>query len=337
MGNLDVKVKIDLAKPIGKVGFGIPLILEENATTKKSYTECESLADVVTAGFAATSTVYKAANLIFMQEDAPKTIAVCATDETAQAWLGVADNVAESWRQLIVVTESETETSISGIMTAIETLDGKMYYASLAADDSTTLTVANINRTVLFYCSGNSGVATGYEVAALVGATAGKNPGSITYKNQVLKGISPQSLTNSQIKAIHDKGGLTFVTKAGDNVTTEGKVASGEYIDIIDSQDYVIQQLEYKTQKILNNSGKIPYDNNGIAMLEAVAVEVLKDAYNNGIIAEENGKPAYTINYALREDTTESDRKARKYAGGQFRFKLSGAVHTVEITGEITV
>ena len=38
-------------------------------------------------------------------------------------------------------------------MSAIEPLDGKIYFASLPVDDSTSLTVSNINRTVLFYCS----------------------------------------------------------------------------------------------------------------------------------------------------------------------------------------
>jgi hypothetical protein len=83
---------------------------------------------------------------------------------------------------------------------------------------------------------------------------------------------------------------------------------------------------------------KVPYDNNGIAVLESVAVNVMKDAYNKGMIAaNEDGTPAYTIDYAMREDTSEEDRAARKYLGGQFSFKLAGAVHTVEITGEIEI
>ena len=138
--------------------------------------------------------------------------------------------------------------------------------------------------------------------------------------------------------AIHAKGGITFVTKAGDNVTSEGKVAGGEYIDIVDSKDYVISNLEYKTQKLLNSQPNIPYDNNGIALLESVAVDVMKDAYNNGIIvANDDGTPAYAVSYASRENTEASDRAARKYVGGQFAFTLAGAIHEAEITGEIII
>ena len=333
---LDVKVKIDLTKPVGKIGFGIPLILEDSASADIAYTEVKSLADVVKAGFTSTTKVYKAANAIFMQEDAPAKIAVCATSGKAAAWLADVANVGKDWRQLIVVTEGETAVAVSEIATVIETLPFKMYFADLDVKDSTTISGNGLTRTVLFYCAATADYPA--PVAALVGATAGLAAGSFTYKNLILKGIAPQKLTDTEIEAIHAKGGLTFVTKAGDNVTTEGKVIGGEYIDIIDSKDYVVSNLEYQTQKLLNTNKKIPYTNTGIAMLESVAVSVMREAYNNGIIGEnEDGTPAYAVDYATRENTEASDRAQRKYLGGQFAFTLAGAVHTVEVTGEIII
>ncbi len=333
---LDVKVKIDLVKPIGRAGFGIPLILEENATTAKSYTECTNLEEVVAAGFAADTKTYKAANVLFMQNDAPEKIAVCADTGTASVWVANVDNNTKNWRQLIVVNNSETDTEVSAIMTAMEALDNKMYFADLETDDTTSLTVSGIERTVLFYCDATESCPV--PSAALVGATAGLDAGSFTYKNMVLKGLEPQSLTDTEINAIHTKGGITFVTKAGDNVTSEGKAAGGEYIDIVDSKDYIISNLEYQTQKALNTAPKIPYDNNGIAMLESIAVNVMKDAYNKGMIAtNEDGSAAYSVDYAMREDTDPADRAERKYLGGQFSFTLAGAIHEVEITGEIII
>lgn len=333
---LDVKVKIDLTKPIGKAGFGVPLVLQENAEAVKEYKECSSLAEVVTAGFATTTKVYKAASTIFMQDNAPEKIAVCAAEDAASTWISSVENSGKNWRQLIVVTESETPTSVSTIMAAVEALKNKMYFADLAADDSTSITTTGINRTVLFYCDQSDNCPS--PAAALVGASAGLSAGSFTYKNMVLKGVDPQPLSDTEIVAIHNKGGITFVTKAGDNVTSEGKVAGGEYIDIIDSQDYIISNLEYQTQKTLNNAKKIPYDNNGIAILESVCVNVMREAYNNGIIAtNEDGTAAYAVSYAKRENTTETDRADRHYVGGQFAFTLAGAIHDVEITGEIII
>lgn len=331
----DVEVKIDLTKPIGKLGFGTPLILQENAAAEVAYTVCSNVAEVVTAGFAATTTVYKAAQLLFAQANAPKQIAVAAYEGAATAALADAALISKDWRQLIVVCEGESASSVTAIATAAEALDGKLYFAGLDTDDSTQISASGLRHTVLFYCDATEEVPV--PVAALVGETAGRAAGSFTYKNLKLAGVAAQELTDAQVEAIHKKGGITYITKAGDIVTSEGKVAAGEYIDVIDSEDYIVQQLAYKTQKLLNNAAKVPYDNNGIAMLESVAVDVLQGAYNDGMIAtKEDGTPDYTVSYALREDTSEADRAARQYMDGSFTFALAGAIHYVEISGTIT-
>ena len=331
-----MKVKIDLAKPLGQLGFGVPLILLENADKEVAYTEVYGVADMATAGIPNTSNAYKAANLLFAQKNAPESIAVCAVTGPATTALADAKLVSKGWRHLIVVNDGETASTIQAISALVEEMEHKMYFASVDADDTITLTTTNLRRTVLFYCTATE--AAPVPVAALVGETAGRAAGSFTYKNLILKGIEPQDLTDAQIAAIHAKGGFTFVTKAGDNVTSEGIVAGGEYIDVIDSEDYIIQQLTYDTQKVLNQAGKVPYDNNGIGLLESVAKNVLHRAYNNGMIAtNEDGTPGYWVDYALRENTKETDRAARKYIGGKFGFALAGAIHTVEVTGTITV
>ena len=332
----DVKVHIDLAKPLGTVGFGVPLILIENATEAIPYTEVSNVDELKTAGVADTSDAFKAAQLLFSQANAPKKMAVCAVTTGAVAALNDVTMAANGWRQLIVLNEGDSETAITEIITAVEAMDGKLFFAGLPVDDDTKITTSGLRRTILFYCDPTDEVPV--PVAALVGETAGRAAGSFTYKNMILSGVAAQELTDTEIEAIHKKGGITFLAKAGDNVTSEGKVAGGEYIDIIDTEDYIIQQLAYKTQKVLNQSAKVPYDNNGIALLETVAVDVLQGAYNNGmIITNEDGTPGYSVSYALREDTAATDRANRHYMGGNFSFALAGAIHEVEITGSITV
>lgn len=332
----DVTVKIDLTKPIGTIGFGVPLILLENAAKEVAYTEVTSLSEIADAGIANTSDAYKAAQLLFSQNSAPKTIAVCAVTGAATAALADAKLIDKGWRQLIVVSNGENASDVLAISNAVEPLDGKLYFANLDTDDDTEIAGSGKRRTILFYCDATEDVPV--PVAALVGETAGRAAGSFTYKNVILKGLQPMDLTDTEIEAIHKKCGITFIEKAGDCVTSEGKVVGGEYIDIIDSEDYIVQQLAYKTQKVLNNAAKVPYDNNGISLLESVAKDVLQGVYNKGMIATNaDGSPAYWVNYALREDTPVADRASRKYLGGNFGFTLAGAIHTVEITGSITV
>ena len=324
---LDVKVKIDLNKPIGSLSFGFPLILTIGEA--KTYTECSSLEAVKTAGFEETTATYKAAQLMFRQNDVPAKVAVCGLAEATEL-----DTILnKEWRQLVLVGTDESQTNAKALATAIEATSNKMLFVTVADETAAgTVKTSGSDRTVIMVSSDP------LAAAALAGESAGLTVGSFTYKNLILNGIEPEVLTDEEIEAIHTAGAITFVTKAGDNVTTEGKTASGEYIDIIDCQDYIISNLEYQTQKTLNQMPKIPYDNNGIAVLESTAVNVMKDCYNKGMIAtNEDGTPAYTVDYALREDTSQDDRVARKYLGGQFSFKLAGAIHTVEITGEIEI
>lgn len=332
----DVKVNIDLAKPIGKSGFGVPLILIENATEEIGYTEVSNIDEAVSAGVVKDTDAYKAIQLLFSQPNAPKRIAVCGVTTGADDALTDPILADKGWRQLIVISESdESATAVKDISAVVEALDGKLFFAGFDTDDATTLSTTGMRRTVLFYCDATEEIPV--PVAALVGETAGRSAGSFTYKNTPLAGIAAQELTNTEIETIHAKGGITFITKAGDSVTSEGKLAGGEYIDVIDCEDYIIQQMTYKMQKILNNAAKVPYDNNGIAMLETCVVGVLQDAFNQGMIARDaDGNPDYEVNFALREDTKETDRANRRYMGGSFRFALAGAIHEVEITGTIT-
>lgn len=333
MAKNDVKVVINLTTAPGEVRFGVPLIFAGINDAEKPFTFCYSVEDVKTAGFAETTEVYKTAQLLFMQDNAPAKIAVCAsTGKSVTALPTIWD---KDWRQLIVTSiGTEGESTIDEISDYVESRDQKMYFCHVAATTGASKLAGNERTVCMLYASDDYA----YPEAALVGATAGLDPGSFTYKNIILKKLTPQVLSDSEIEAAHTANLICFVTKAGDNVTSEGKTCSGEYVDIVDSKDYIIQNIEYRCQKILNKMPKLPYDNNGIAALEGETISVLLDAYNNGIIAvNDEGEPDYSVNFAPRSQTSAADRTKRVYNKGSFTFGLAGAIHNAEITGEIVV
>lgn len=328
----DVKVVINLTQPIRKAGFGYPLILESGATEAKDYTEVKSLSEVEAAGYKNTTYVYALANAIFMQENAPDKIAVCSTTGTALDWVNDELNTNKEWRQLIVAAEMTAE-ELTALSNGVEATQCKMLFVTF--DEDAVKDVKSNDRTVFVVATEDT---NNVSHAVVVGESAGRTVGSFTYKNLIVKGCEPLDLTSAELGEYQTANANVIVYKAGDIVTSDGYVASGEYIDIIDSKDYVVQQITYRTQKLLNSAAKIPYDNNGIAMLETVVADVLQDCFNKGMIAtNEDGSPAYSVEFALRENCDKTDIAARKYVGGQFKFTLAGAIHEVEITGEITV
>lgn len=323
----DVKVIVSLLKPVGNAGFGYPLLLTKGEA-EVPYTICAGLDEVITAGFDNGTDMYKAANLVFMQNDAPSKIAVCSTTKDYATFLP--EIIEKGWRQLIIVDSAFTDydTTVSAY---IETTN-KICFVGATTAPTTAKSYKPYDRTVCVVHTDR------LAVAAVVGATAGLETGSFTYHNTVVKGVTAMNYTAAEIAEMHKNGAISIVEKAGDIVTSEGIAGSGEYIDIIDINDWVITQLEYQTQKLLNKMKKIPYDNSGIAMLEGVAVNVMRSAFGKGMIAlDDEGNPAYTVNYALKADCAAGDIAARKYLGGKLAFTASGAIHNAEINVEISV
>lgn len=328
----DVKVKIELSKTTGSVGFGIPLLLQCGVEKATAYTECYGIDDVVTAGFANGTEMYAAANMVFAQQNRPEKIAICvATGTIAETLPAIA---SRDWRQLVVIGGDNTE--YVSAADYIEATGRKMMFISMTKDEwatfKTSLADKQYDRTI-FFVNG-----TAYANAGLVGETAGRKAGSFTYKFKTIKNVGAEELTDAEINALHKDGAFGYVTKAGDDITTEGISQSGRYIDITDSIDYVVQNIEYRVQKVFNTNAKVAYDDRGIALLEAAVTSALQDAFANGIIAtkEDGVTPDYSVSFAPRSQTTEAERESRVYTRGNFTFALAGAIHECHVYGEIT-
>lgn len=331
---LDVKVIIDQKKILTGAGFGIPLLFAGQNPSEVPYTECSNI-DEVKLLFPDGTKLATAATLLFGQSVPPAKIAVMggvsnALTELPKVWdLG--------WRQLVICTDGGTEDSIKDIAAYVESKGDKIYFASvsdLADVTGASKAITGYDRVFCLYHPDDEDCPE----AAVVGATAGLKVGSFTYKNLTIAGLSPAQLTDTQVQAAHQLGCYCIVSKAGDTVTTEGKAASGEYLDVVDSKDFIIGEIEYRTQRTLNNASKVSYDNNGIALLESICVNVLADAFINGIIAvNDKGLPDYSVDYAPRSQTQESDRHDRRYVEGRFTFALAGAVHDAVIHGTIEI
>lgn len=340
----DVSVHLTLTKAVGKSGFGIPLILAGKQTKDVPYTECVDMDEVRTA-CGADSIISTAAKLMLNQSTERFKIAVRAV--TGKSADEVPKLLGKDWRQLVVPTEgTDGESTIAELSDVVESTDREYFATVRDLSTAPSKTIAGTvdgkaaqiarDRTICFSYP-TAGV---YAAAALVGAIAQKQPGTYTCKNLILKDIAPLELDDTQVQAAHDAGCLTFVTKAGDNVTTEGKAVGGEYIDIIDGKDYIIYRIQHDSQKILNQSSKVPFNDNGIAQLEAACVGVMKDCYGDGnliIATGEDGKPAYKVQYGKLSDTSAADRASRHYSLGRFSFSLLGAIHSAEINGNIII
>ncbi|KZN96162.1 hypothetical protein AZI98_08850 [Aeribacillus pallidus] len=327
----DVTVTIDIQKPSGVVGLGKPLILTERTglSSYKSYADI----DAVKVDFPESTTAYKKAAAIFLQKNRPAEIAIATYDPAGAEPMEAVDALSkyfdEDWYFLIATTADEAEQL--ELADYIETQGFKMFAVQIT-DKENLSAFKNYDRTITFYHP----IANEHADAALVGGIGSMPVGSVTWKFKELKGISPISITKSELNEIHSYHSICYVTKAGRPQTSEGTVGSGEYIDVIHGKDWIKVELETRIQQLMSNTNKLPYDNRGINALESVTLEVLQLAYQNGIIAENAEKqPLYSTNFLSREEVNAMDRSNRRYNGGSFQFELAGAIHLADIKGVI--
>lgn len=342
MKNFDVTVKLETAPVIGNIGSNIPLIYVVGLAVP--YTECTGAAAIKTACAAATGNlktkISDAVDLMYMQNDPPRKVAVFGTVADCLDDTGLATIVYKDWYQLMVIGATSKNEEIAAY---IETLKNKLFIADVSDTEITAGTGGaapwkDFDYSVGCYTKTITNKDYGLKAAALIGATAGKTTGSFTYKNIVIKGLEPYDTDETTVASLHASGVITLLEKAGKNVTSEGIVCSGEYIDVIDSKCWMQKRIEYGVQTLMINTDKIPYDNTGIAMIESVVYDALLEAYNMGMIAtSDEGEPMFNTSFAPRSATTAADRQSRKYTYGGFTATLSGAIHYATLNGVIEV
>ncbi|WP_284641188.1 DUF3383 family protein [Paenibacillus silviterrae] len=331
----DVTVTIDIQRPTPKIGFGKPLILGSSAAGN-AYKTYKTLSAVL-VDYASATEEYKAASALFGQGDnSPTEIAIIArrTGSTPETLEEVLETLfLKDWYYLI--STSTDLNDITTIAEAVEQDNSRQYFFRTSSKtDLATIFAEGYTRTNGFYHI--AAEVAKYPEAAWIGRAGSAPPGSLTWKFKTLSGIQPLDIDSTELESIHALGANTYVTKAGDNVTSEGKTMSGEYIDIIQSKDYLVSSIEFAVQKLLNSKDKIPYDNGGISQIEATTKTVLQRADNNGMIAKDtDGISLFGTSFKARSEVDPADRAVREYNDGTFWFELAGAIHKTRIRGTI--
>ena len=119
----------------------------------------------------------------------------------------------------------------------------------------------------------------------------------------------------------------------GVNITQEGKVASGEWIDIIIGTDWIEARLRENVFSALVNNRKSPYDDTGITLIEGLVKGVLNQAADAGILQ----KDSIVVSVPRYADIPQADKLARKLPNVKFSALYQGAIHRTTINGTISV
>src|SRR5215469_435128 len=226
-----------------------------------------------TYGNVTTDPIYKAAEVFFSQIPHPPRCFIGldtgAADPTADLnniinensdWYGICNTAHQETRVLQIAAFIEAHEKL--FVTVLSNVNN----VSAPGTDTTSvahqLMTGNYFRTAWWYNTDS----TQYIDVAIAARSFSKYPGQETWANQTLDGVNSLFMSETNAQNAFAKNGNTFEPFRNINITQNGKVAGGEWIDIIRFRDWLCDEIKTNIfQQMVNN--RIPYTDPGIAVI----------------------------------------------------------------------
>lgn len=249
-----------------------------------------------------------------------------------------AENQDNDWYALLLT--SRTQVDIEAAAEIIETRRKIFCTATNSADILANNNVA-ANFAALFKAKGYvrtivfwSGDQANGPDAAFLGRCLPLDAGSETWKFKDLVGVVADKPTDTQVNNLKLNNVNQYRTFAGFSMTSEGQVSQGEFIDVIRFIDWLQAQIEEEVFQLLISVPKVPYTDNGVAMIETIVRKQLQRGINVGGLRAD---PVPEVIVPKVADIPVSIRATRLLPDITFNAQLAGAIHFVEISGVVTV
>ena len=310
-------------------------ISADSATVVTAAVSENTLTLTTTGGgaFAVATSANMAQSVASVTETIPQTMAAIQSyDNDWYGWVLASRDSAD-----ILAAANWTESVRKLFGTAIA--EAGAYNPESTTDTGYLLYNGNYYRTFWFY---HKDAASDFPEAAVMARCFAILPGGETWANKKLAGVTTDPLTETQYNAITKKNGNTFERFRNISITQNGKVAAGEWIDVIRFRDWLQEEITVNVFNALVNSDKIPYTDEGIAIIEAQIRQALELGTRRGGIApieyDEDGNEnyGYTISVPLSSSISANQKATRVLQDVSFTARLAGAIHVVEITGSLT-
>ncbi len=242
-------------------------------------------------------------------------------------WYGLVTDINAEAISLIAASWAESRIKLYSAQTSD-------WQATVLADHTDLgwqLMNSSTGRTIVSYRKKDTGEAVD---AAVLGRLLVMSPGSYTAMGKNLAGISVDALTPTEINSLRAKNYLTYQTTAGASFTLDGKVAGGEYFDVVVFIDWLRIRMQEDLTILITSVPKIPYTEVGITMVESVIRKRLQLGVDIGGL---DGKREIVVTTPKIENVPAGDKNARTLNGVKFSAYLQGAIHLVQVTGTLFV
>lgn len=291
--------------------------------------------DITPLNPAAPFVIKPVLNLSVSAESNPDDIqaGLSAIADASTAWYGL--GLAERSDDMILSAAEWVETQRKLFFACSDTA---AIWSSATTDVASTLQKNSFFRTALV---AHKAAATEYPEMAWMGRCFTIAPGGETWALKRLSGVTPSVFSSTEQGYIKSKFANAYEEYAtGYSLMMDGKVSSGEWIDVIRFRDWLDDAIQKAVANRLISRSKVPYTNQGIATLVNQMRGALDEGQRvGGIAPDEEGADGrvvkgYEVSYPNAADVPPEIKATRVVYLG-FRARLAGAIHVVEIDGTL--
>jgi hypothetical protein len=170
--------------------------------------------------------------------------------------------------------------------------------------------------------------------AAIMGQRLTALPGSDTWALKDVIGVPPTKLSAAEEAAVYGKNGNTYTLIKNLGTTFPGKIAGGDYFDIVRYIHFLHARLEELVFAVLRSGQKVEYTQAGIDAIVGAIRALLGQHAQRPINALD---PTSIFVQAPKEsEISQADKANRSLPNVEFGGKVKGAIHAVDIFGELT-
>ena len=356
MGNIDniVDVKISLESPAMDSASFSGLLLVAQKPSKVGTEDMPDVAVVRSAkeleafGYTTTDEAYIAATVAFNQDPRPGKIYIIARSSGASE--GTSEDIAacldramknEWYGFALAFTATATETEAAAKWAeANEKLFGFAFTTGESPISGT------YNNTFGFYAGdlvpqpermpdGNRNAAVAFNAKCLR-----YDPGTETSGLNKHNGVTPSRLSSTQMGKLAGENINYYMTVANKDVTQDGKVVNGEWIDVVRFMHWLLNEVQMEVFQYMVKHPKVAFNDGGITGIHNAVQSVLQGAQGKGIdedTYDDDGNiiRGFTVSVPRAYKISAAKKKMRKLEGVTFTARLSGAIHITEIRGTL--
>jgi uncharacterized protein DUF3383 len=237
-----------------------------------------------------------------------------AVDSNSEAEVNAAAANVEARRKVFLWNSADTRVKVAAETTDVGSdTKGASYARSMGLWNNDTL---------------------GYAGLAWMAEELPKDPGSSTWPFKRLAGVVVDSLTSSEESALDGKYVSRYERVAGLPVTLGGRSGAGEFLDVVQTVDWLTARIKERVFGLLANNAKLPYTDVSVDLIRGEILAQLHQGVSRGALADD---PAPAVSAPKVADVDPLDRAARLLPDVTFTARLAGAIHKVTIVGTLSV